>query len=57
MERDDARTGLDGVKGTLGLQDGALVFAPAGGRSAETVLPVGKLTKDVVAVDFSMRVL
>jgi hypothetical protein len=40
-----ARTGLDGVKGTLSLQQGALVFAPAGGRSGDTVLPIHELRK------------
>jgi hypothetical protein len=40
-----ARTGLEGVKGTLLLEDGVLAFSPAGGRSAETVIPVGDVRK------------
>ena len=35
-----ARTTLDGVKGVLSLEQGALVFRPDGGRSGETVIPV-----------------
>jgi hypothetical protein len=40
-----ARTGLQGVKGTIALEGGALVFRPAGGRSAETVIPVGDIRR------------
>jgi hypothetical protein len=40
-----ARTGLEGVKGTLALEDRVLVFRPAGGRSAETVIPVGDVRR------------
>jgi hypothetical protein len=40
-----ARTGLEGVKGTIALEGRALVFRPAGGRSAETVIPVGDIRK------------
>jgi hypothetical protein len=40
-----ARTGLEGVKGTIALESGALVFRPTGGRSAETVIPVGEIRR------------
>jgi hypothetical protein len=40
-----ARTGLEGVKGTLALEDRALVFRPTGGRSAQTVIPVGQIRR------------
>jgi hypothetical protein len=40
-----ARTGLEGVKGTLSLEDGVLVFRPAGGRSAQTVLPAAQIRR------------
>src|SRR6185503_8783295 len=40
-----ARTGMQGVKGTLALQDGTLTFQPAGGRSSETLLPVGEIRR------------
>jgi hypothetical protein len=40
-----ARTGLAGVKGTLHLEDRVLVFRPAGGRSAETVIPARDVRK------------
>jgi hypothetical protein len=39
------RTPLEGVKGTLRLEDRALLFTPEGGRLAETVLPLGSITK------------
>jgi hypothetical protein len=39
------RTTLAGVKGTLSLDDRALVFVPEGGRAAETVLPVGSIVR------------
>jgi hypothetical protein len=40
-----ARTGLQGVKGTIALESGALVFRPTGGRSGETVIPVGEIRR------------
>jgi hypothetical protein len=40
-----ARTGLEGVKGILALEDRVLVFRPAGGRSAETVIPVDDIRR------------
>jgi hypothetical protein len=40
-----ARTGLEGVKGTIALQEGALVFRPIGGRSGETVIPVRQIRR------------
>jgi hypothetical protein len=40
-----ARTGLEGVKGTIALEGGALVFRPSGGRSSETVIPVGEIRR------------
>jgi hypothetical protein len=40
-----ARTGLEGVKGTIALEDRTLVFRPTGGRSAETVIPVGDIRR------------
>lgn len=40
-----ARTPMDGVKGFLSLEDQALVFRPAGGRSAETVIPVADVRR------------
>lgn len=40
-----ARTGMQGVKGTLALQDGAITFQPAGGRSSETLLPIGEIRR------------
>jgi hypothetical protein len=40
-----ARTGLQGVKGTIALEGGALVFRPTGGRSSETVIPVGEIRR------------
>jgi hypothetical protein len=40
-----ARTGLEGVKGTIALESRALVFRPTGGRSGETVIPVGQIRK------------
>jgi hypothetical protein len=36
---------MNGVKGTLALEDRVLMFRPAGGRSSETVLPVGEIRK------------
>lgn len=39
------RTELAGVKGTLTLDERALVFVPEGGRAAETVLPVGSIVR------------
>ena len=39
------RTSLEGVKGTLRLDDGVLVFMPEGGRAAQTVLPVRSITR------------
>jgi hypothetical protein len=39
------RTSMAGVKGTLSLEDRALVFLPEGGRSAETVLPVTAINR------------
>jgi hypothetical protein len=38
-----ARTGMDGVPGSLTLAEGAIVFQPAGGKSAETVLPLSAI--------------
>ena len=35
-----ARTGLDGIKGVLTMEGRAVVFRPAGGRTAETVIPL-----------------
>jgi hypothetical protein len=40
-----SRTSLEGVKGTLSLEDRALIFTPEGGRSAETVLPLASITR------------
>lgn len=40
-----ARTTLDGVKGVLSLESRALVFRPEGGRSAETVIPLGDVRR------------
>ena len=39
------RTSLAGVKGTLTLDDRALVFVPEGGRAGETVLPVASIVR------------
>lgn len=39
------RTSLAGVKGTLRLEDRAVVFVPEGGRSAETILPVSAISR------------
>jgi hypothetical protein len=39
------RTQMAGVKGTLSLDGGALVFVPEGGRASETVLPVSSITR------------
>lgn len=40
-----ARTTLDGVKGTLSLTEGAVLFLPEGGRSAETVIPMADIRR------------
>jgi len=40
-----ARTTMDGVRGELSLEDGAVIFRPAGGRSAETVIPTGEIRR------------
>ena len=40
-----SRTALDGVKGTLSLDDRTLVFLPEGGRASETVLPVSSIVR------------
>jgi hypothetical protein len=39
------RTQLAGVRGTLSLQDRALLFVPDGGRASETVLPVSSIVR------------
>jgi hypothetical protein len=39
------RTEMAGVKGTLRLDGGALVFIPAGGRASETVLPLSSIVR------------
>jgi hypothetical protein len=39
------RTQMAGVKGTLSLDSGALVFVPAGGRASETVLPLRSIVR------------
>jgi hypothetical protein len=40
-----ALTGMEGVRGTLALEERTLVFRPAGGRSAETVIPAGEIRR------------
>lgn len=39
------RTSLEGVKGTLSLEDRAVVFVPEDRRSAESVLPLASITR------------
>lgn len=39
------RTSLAGVKGTLSVDDRAVIFVPEGGRAAETVLPVASISR------------
>jgi hypothetical protein len=40
-----SRTEMAGVKGTLSLDGGALVFVPAGGKASETVLPLRSIVR------------